>query len=87
LVAVSEIAVNLAQGSDVELRIDELGRTPTVTLSSSDSLEKAAISMADPRTPLLPVVDPKSGRFTAIVTRRDVLDAYRRVADASILGV
>ncbi|HET6276303.1 MAG TPA: CBS domain-containing protein [Candidatus Cybelea sp.] len=62
LVAVSEIAVNLAQGSDVELRIDELGRTPTVTLSSSDSLEKAAISMADPRTPLLPVVDPKSGR-------------------------
>jgi hypothetical protein len=24
----------------------------------------AAIAMADPRTPLLPVIDPKSGNFT-----------------------
>jgi CIC family chloride channel protein len=87
LVAVSEIAVSLAQGSDGELRIDELGRPPTVTLSSTDSLEKAAISMADPRTPLLPVVDPKSGAFMGVVTRRDVLNAYRSAAEASMLGV
>ncbi|HET6277009.1 MAG TPA: chloride channel protein [Candidatus Cybelea sp.] len=87
LVAVSEIAVSLAQGSDGALRIDQLSRAPTVTLASSDSLEKAAISMADPRTPLLPVIDPKSGTFMGIVTRRDVLDAYRSAADASMLGV
>jgi CBS domain-containing protein len=58
-----------------------------VILSSSDTLESAAIAMADPRAPLLPVIDPKSGNFTGIVTRRDALDAYRRAADASILGV
>jgi chloride channel protein, CIC family len=87
LVAVSEIAASLAQGSDGELRIDELGRAPAVTLSSSDSLEKAAIAMADPRMPLLPVIDTKTGNFTGIVTRRDVLDAYRSAADASLLAV
>jgi chloride channel protein, CIC family len=83
LIAVSEIAARLANAADGEIRIDELSRTPAVTLSSSDSLEKAAISMADPRTPLLPVIDPKSGNFTGIVTRRDVLDAYRSAADAA----
>lgn len=87
LIAVSEIAVSLAHGSEGDLRIDALSRAPVMTLSSSDSLEKAAISMADPRTPLLPVIDPKNGNFTGIVTRRDVLDAYRSAADASMLGV
>jgi CBS domain-containing protein len=81
LVSVSEIAARLAQGSDDELKIDGLSRVPAVTLSSSDSLETAAIAMADPRTPLLPVIDPKTGNFTGIVTRCDVLDAYRSAAD------
>ena len=87
LVAVSEIAVSLAQGSDGERKIDELSRAPSVILSSSDTLEKAAIAMADPRARLLPVIDPTSGNFTGIVTRRDVLDAYRSAADASMLGI
>jgi CBS domain-containing protein len=68
-------------------RIDDLSRVPAVTLSSSDSLEKAVISMADPRTPLLPVIDPETGHFTGIVTRRDILDAYRNATDASTLDV
>ncbi len=87
LVAVSEIASSLAKSSDGERKIDELSRAPSVILSSSDTLEKAAIAMADPRAPLLPVIDPTSGSFTGIVTRRDVLDAYRSAADASMLGV
>jgi CBS domain-containing protein len=87
LVAVSEIASSLAQSSDSDLKIDELSRAPSVILSSSDTLEKAAISMADPRTPLLPVNDPKTGIFSGIVTRRDVLDAYRNAANASLLPV
>lgn len=83
LVAVSEIAENLARVPEGAVKIDELGRAPAVTLSSSDTLEKAAISMADPRTPLLPVIDPSSGNFTGIVTRRDVLEAYRSAADGA----
>jgi CBS domain-containing protein len=86
LIAVSEIAASLARGSEGELRIEELSRMPAATLASSDSLEKAAIAMADPRTPLLPVVDPMNKTFTGIVTRRDVLDAYRNAVDTSMLG-
>lgn len=79
LIAVSEIAAGLARTAAPDSRIEELNRVPAVTLSSSDSLEKAAISMADPRTPLLAVID-KDGSFSGIVTRRDVLEAYRSAA-------
>jgi chloride channel protein, CIC family len=84
LVAVSAIAASLAEHPDGNLRVDEIRRPPSVTLSSGDTLEQAAISLADPQTPLLPVVDAKSGALTGIVTRRDVLNAYRSgVAESS----
>jgi chloride channel protein, CIC family len=85
LVAVSEIAASLAHDANGDRRIDHLARVPAVTLTPSDTLEKAATSMADPRTPLLPVIEPESGAFLGIVTRRDVLDAYRSAVDRSAI--
>jgi CIC family chloride channel protein len=80
LVAVSEVAASLAKQPDGSARIEDISRSPSVTLLSTDSLEQAAISMADPRTPLLPVVDSTRGTLLGIVTRRDVLNAYRSAA-------
>jgi CBS domain-containing protein len=33
--------------------------------------------MADPGVPMLPVIDTSNGRLLGVVTRRDVLNAYR----------
>lgn len=46
-------------------------------LSPNDTLERAANLMADVDTPLLPVISDDDGRLIAIVTRRDLLNAYR----------
>jgi CIC family chloride channel protein len=81
LVLVSEIAASLAEHSEGTIPIEEIHRPTTVTLSSLDTLEAAAISMADPQTPLLPVIDRSTGALVGIVTRRDVLNAYRSAAD------
>jgi CIC family chloride channel protein len=51
-------------------------RTPPATLSSDESLERAADLMTDPKVPLLPIV-ASGNLLVAIVTRRDVLNAYR----------
>jgi CIC family chloride channel protein len=83
LVTVAEIAANLAAHPDGRTPIEAIQRPPSVTLSSDDTLEEAAIAMADPRTPLLPVVDRESGMLTGIVTRRDVLNAYRVAGESS----
>jgi chloride channel protein, CIC family len=82
LVAVSEIAANLASDSG-NRPIQEIVRDAPVTLTSSDSLERAAICMAEPNTPLLPVIDTTAGTLTGIVTRRDVLNAYRSAMPSS----
>ena len=50
------------------------------TLLSNETLERAADLMADPAIALLPIVEDGSQRLVAIVTRRDVLDAYRSLA-------
>ncbi|HEY1977654.1 MAG TPA: chloride channel protein [Candidatus Baltobacteraceae bacterium] len=50
-------------------------------LSPSDSLERAATLMADPRAPLLPVIAGED-RLVGIVTRRDLLIAYRSALSA-----
>jgi CIC family chloride channel protein len=50
------------------------------TLLSSETLERAADLMADASIPLLPIVAADSARLVAIVTRRDVLNAYRSLA-------
>lgn len=49
----------------------------TETLSPDDSFERAATLLAERGLPALPVVEPGTGRFAGIVTRRDVLEAYR----------
>jgi CIC family chloride channel protein len=59
------------------MRIGDLVRPAAARLRRDDTLEEAAVAMADPRTPLLPVVDPANGTLLGILTRRDVLNAYR----------
>ncbi|MGH7757260.1 MAG: chloride channel protein [Vulcanimicrobiaceae bacterium] len=81
VVMVSEIAASLAEHPAGDVPIEQIKRPPSVALASTDTLEEAAISMAAPQTPLLPVVDARTGNLTGIVTRRDVLNAYRSAAD------
>lgn len=52
-------------------------RSVPSTLSRSDTLEQGAVAMADPGVPLLPILDGATGKLLGIVTRRDVLNAYR----------
>jgi CIC family chloride channel protein len=77
MVTVAQIAASLAEQPNGDTRIEQIMRFPGATLVSTDTLEQAAISMANPQTPLLPVVDPDTGALVGIVTRRDVLNAYR----------
>ena len=49
-------------------------------LAPDDTLERAATLMADPRAPLLPVI-ADGGHLVGIVTRRDLLSAYRSVME------
>jgi CIC family chloride channel protein len=58
-----------------------LAQAAPMTLGRSDTLEQAAVAMADPQTPLVPVVDPENGALLGILTRRDVLNAYRSRSD------
>lgn len=81
VVPVSEIAADLARDQPGETRIRAIVRPPPATVAAGDSLEQAAIAMADPRNPLLPVIDARTGGLTGIVTRRDVLDAYRSAGE------
>lgn len=46
-------------------------------LARTDTLEQAAVAMAEPDVPMLPIVDSSTGKLLGIVTRRDVLNAYR----------
>ncbi len=49
-------------------------------VTATEPLQRAADLMADPAIPLLPVVDPDD-RLVSIVTRRDVLAAYRSISE------
>ena len=79
MVTAGDIAVHLSRYDSG--RIADLLRPARATLTPADSLEEAAVALADPATPLLPVIDPQSGALLGIVTRRDVLDAYRSRVD------
>jgi len=83
IVTSSEIACSLARDPEGEGRIEDLLQQQVSTLAPNDTLEQAAISMANPEVPLLPVVDPFSGVFLGIVTRRDILNAYRSATEGS----
>jgi CIC family chloride channel protein len=50
---------------------------PTPTLTPDDSLERAATLLADHDVHVLPVESPETHQFLGMVTRRDVLEAYR----------
>jgi CIC family chloride channel protein len=50
-------------------------------LTLDDTLERAATLMAEADTPLLPVVGAKDSLLRGIVTRHDLLDAYRSSGD------
>ncbi|MEO9170968.1 MAG: chloride channel protein [Candidatus Baltobacteraceae bacterium] len=50
-------------------------------LTPDDTVERAATLMADGAMPLLPVVDKRTQKLLGIVTRRDILEAYRSASD------
>jgi CIC family chloride channel protein len=75
VVLASDIAAELV--ADPQSTVAHCMRTVPATLSRSDTLEQAAVAMADPEVPLLPIVDTSTGRLLGVVTRRDVLNAYR----------
>lgn len=75
VVLASDIAAQLAQ--DPLQTVAHSMRTIPATLQRADTLEQAAVAMADPEIPMLPIVDPETGKLLGIVTRRDVLNAYR----------
>ncbi|MGH7684257.1 MAG: CBS domain-containing protein, partial [Vulcanimicrobiaceae bacterium] len=49
----------------------------TPALTPEDSFERAATLLADEDVHALPVESPDDGQFIGMVTRRDVLEAYR----------
>ncbi|MGH7716792.1 MAG: chloride channel protein, partial [Vulcanimicrobiaceae bacterium] len=53
----------------------------TETLVPDDSFERAATLLADPGIAALPVADPATHMFIGMITRRDVLDAYRSAVE------
>lgn len=81
IVTSSDLAVAVAEGNGSN-RIDSVVRPMNLTLQADDTVERAATLMADDPVPLLPIVDPQSGTLLGIVTRRDVLQAYRSLTDA-----
>jgi CIC family chloride channel protein len=78
MVTASDVAAALLTQPD--LPAGTLAQPAAVTLRSEDTLEQAAVAMAEPQTPLLPVLDT-AGKLVGILTRRDVLDAYRSRTD------
>ena len=62
--------------------VGRVARPATATLVSTETVERAADLMANAQVPLLPVVAKGTARLIAVVTRRDVLDAYRSSTSA-----
>jgi CBS domain-containing protein len=80
IVTSADLARAVAEGRGRE-RISGLVQPVTHVLHSDDTVERAATLMADAPVPLLPVVDPNDQHLLGIVTRRDVLQAYRSLVD------
>ena len=73
----ADLAWQIATAPDAT--IGQLVRSITTTLAPDESLERAADLMADSAVGLLPVVSADA-HLLGIVTRRDVLNAYRSIA-------
>ena len=81
IVTSADLAQAVAQGHGSE-KISTIVQTLNFVLHPDDTVERAATLMADAPVPLLPVVDPRDEHLLGIVTRRDVLQAYRSLVDA-----
>lgn len=77
----SDLAHAISTGDGAQ-PVRSVMRTLAERLASDDTVERAATLMADRATPLLPVVEKNTQRLLGIVTRRDILEAYRSVAEA-----
>ncbi len=77
IVTGADLAWQVATAPDVT--IERLVQRITTTLAPDESLERAADLMADSAVGLLPVISPDA-HLLGIVTRRDVLNAYRSIA-------
>jgi CBS domain-containing protein len=75
---VSAAALAALLRRDPNAPIDLAMQPATAQLHSSDSLEAAADAFADHSVALIPVLDADE-RVTGVITRGDVLDAYRSV--------
>ena len=75
VVSVGDLAWHAAHEPLVQ--IGRFAHPARETLTSTETLERAADLMADPAIALLPILAAGTSRLVAIVTRRDVLDAYR----------
>ena len=80
IVTSADLAKAVAQGHGSD-RISSIVQTVNHVLHPDDTVERAATLMADAPIPLLPVVDPRDEHLIGIVTRRDVLQAYRSLVD------
>jgi chloride channel protein, CIC family len=81
IVTSSDLAGALREGKGAA-PISSIVQTMGHVLEPDDTVERAATLMADAPVPLLPVVDPNDAHLVGIVTRRDVLQAYRSLVDA-----
>jgi CIC family chloride channel protein len=77
IVTAADLAWQVATGPDAT--IEQLVQSITTTLAPDESLERAADLLADAAVGLLPVISPDA-HLLGIVTRRDVLNAYRSIA-------
>jgi CIC family chloride channel protein len=77
IVTGADLAWQVASAPDAT--IGQLVQTITTTLAPDESLERAADLMADSAVGLLPVVSPDA-HLLGIVTRSDILNAYRSIA-------
>ncbi len=79
IVTSAELASAVSSGNGAQ-PVHTIVRTATEFLRPEDTVERAATLMAEASTPLLPVVDV-GDHLVGIVTRRDVLQAYRSIVD------
>jgi CBS domain-containing protein len=75
IASATDIAVAVATGKALQ-PISTICKPVSETVPLDATLEQAAALLAEPNTPLLPVVD-RDGLLLGVITRRDVLNAYR----------
>jgi len=80
IVTTTGIAQAIASGHG-DMPVRSILQRDVESLVASDTLERAATLMADMETPLLPILGDEGAKLIGIVTRRDLLLAYRSFVD------